>query len=106
MGHHSKNIGVSVLIQDFAGAFACVGGIAIVYAGHGSPWVVEVGRFFVEHYPAENAGATACAALQKSVDGTRASSAERGEIDGAQISSRMSQNAAALLFDLCTVGIR
>src|SRR5437588_3125874 len=39
MGHHSKNVGVAVLLQDFTRSFARIGRIAIIDAGHGSPSV-------------------------------------------------------------------
>jgi hypothetical protein len=66
------------------------------------------GRFYPKQYPAAKAGATACAASQISrpvepeqVFGWRFSPAE-----SSQISSRASQIAAALLFDLGTIDIR
>src|SRR5258706_2875211 len=34
--HHSKNVGVAVLVEDFTRAVACTSRIAIVDAGHGS----------------------------------------------------------------------
>jgi hypothetical protein len=65
------------------------------------------GGFHLKHYPADHAGATACSALQirRAIESVRVRlvifSTQRSPI-----SSRVSQNAAALLFDLGTVDIR
>jgi hypothetical protein len=80
MRHHPENIGVAVLVEDFAGAVAGFRGIAVIDTGHFSPWffvgIIFIGRI-AKPYPAADAEAT-----------------------------RLSQNAAALLFELGTVDIR
>src|ERR1019366_9584813 len=63
--HHPEDVGIAVLAQDFAGAFARFRSIAIIDAGHGSPWVfwdllqaaLSNGRFHPKQYPAAEAGA-------------------------------------------------
>jgi hypothetical protein len=35
MRHHAEDVGIAVLAEDLAGAFAGCGGIAVVDAGHG-----------------------------------------------------------------------
>ena len=42
MRHHPKNIGVTILAQDLAGAFVRFRSIAIIDTGHHAPWVSGV----------------------------------------------------------------
>jgi hypothetical protein len=64
-------------------------------------------QFHPKQYPAADTGATACADLQisRAVESARCGWRFH-RTKGSQISSRASQNAAALLFDLGTVDIR
>ena len=116
MRHHPENIGVAVFLQDFTGAFACMSGIAVVDTGHGSlpgfsissHAALSNSSFCSKHYRADDAGSTACAVSQNQPrhrTRTRfwsAISLPRGS----PISSRASQIAAALLFDLGAVDVR
>jgi hypothetical protein len=109
MRHHPEDVGVPVLVQNFAGAFIRFRSIAIIDAGHNSPWGSEIvqsallnSRFHLKEYRADDKGSTACSG--------RASHCARKSLSKFHLPRinrlHASQNAAALLFDLGMVDIR
>jgi hypothetical protein len=39
MRHHPEDVGIAILVEDFAGAVGCLGRVAVVDAGHDFPEV-------------------------------------------------------------------
>ncbi|MET3332522.1 hypothetical protein ABIF61_001046 [Bradyrhizobium japonicum] len=66
MRHHAEDVGVAVLVENFAGAVGCLGRVAVVDAGHDFPEVfpdflmlfVVVRASSQRLYSREDAGAT------------------------------------------------